>query len=313
MTTARKVVPKAKAQAKQPDDWQQGARAKLEAAQALLWDDNAGAAAHAYLERRGLQPHTWLAYGLGYDPAVGLPGTWDGKTKRRSYPAQPAIVFPWFANAGKKLVALRYRFLQSHTYIDTEGKERTAKQTALYESDFEKRLFGGQALPEFVLMPAGDDGRVAEQQRTLILCEGEANALSIWQACQDTRLDVLSLGSESATLPTKFAEGIAASYGQLITWLDRPELAAKVALQLPGAHAVSSPGGKDANDLLQAGLLGAYLATVRFQLCRDDNERRALLWALYDAAMLPAGIDTGMVQVIQKIATGLGLQAVTIV
>lgn len=304
--TVRAPAPKAKQADKQPANWEKSARAKLEAAQALLWDDTAGAVAHAYLEKRGLLSHTWLAYGLGFDPAVGLPGTYDNESKQRSHPVQPAIVIPWLADAGKRLVAVRYRFLQEHTYKDTEGNERKAKQTALYGSDFEKRLFGGQALPDFVFLPAAE--RCAEQHRTLVLCEGEINAMSIWQACQHTRLDVVSIGSETATLPAKFGENFAAHYGQVITWLDKPDLATKVALSLPGAHAINSPQGKDANDLLQAGLLGAYLATVRLLLCKDDSARQALLWALYDATMDWQGIDAGSAQVMQKIATGLGLQ-----
>jgi phage/plasmid primase-like uncharacterized protein len=57
----------------------------------------AGEPGQQYLESRGLLSHTWLAYGLGFvGDAVGK---------------GPAIALPWYA--GGKLVAIRYRLLES--------------------------------------------------------------------------------------------------------------------------------------------------------------------------------------------------------
>jgi hypothetical protein len=282
----------------QHPSWLENAQRKLHKAQALLNDD-AGAAGRAYLEGRGLHPATCAAFGLGL-ANVGLPGTWDETTRTHTHPLQPAVVIPWFAQGGQRLVGLRYRFLQAHTYSLADGKEQTAKQSAQWGSDFTRRLFGGQVLPEFVFMPATEPS--AERGRTLLICEGEINCMSIYQIAHETRLDVLSIGSEAGALPNRF-EAWAGRYGQILTWLDDPALVAKVALKLQGAHAIDSKsmGGNDANDLLQQGLLGAFLATVRFQFCRDEAERRALLWDLADSTY----VDDGTAQVIERIRAGL--------
>ena len=298
VATFAPMTPASSARKEQAAAWAQGALRKLAAAQLLLADD-AGNVGRAYLLGRGLLPSTWADYGLGL-AHVGLPGTWNEKSRTHTQPLQPAIVIPWFAQGGKQLVALRYRFLQQHIYSDANGQEQKAKQTALYGSDFTRRLFGGQLLPEFVFMPSTDPS--AERGRTLLICEGETNCLSIYQVGAGSRLDVLSIGSESAALPENFSAW-AGRYGQILTWLDRSDLAAKVALKLQGAHAIASKslGGADANDLLRQGLLGAFLATVRIQLCRSDTERQALYWALMDAAQG----DAGTVQVVQQFAQNL--------
>lgn len=282
------------ARTEQPAKWRTTAARTLAAAQSRLAMDDAGAIGRAYLEGRGLRPATWATYGLGLAD-VGLPGTWDSERKTHVQPLRPAIVIPWFANGGKRLVGLRYRFLQSHTYTDANGEEQTAKQSALYGSDFTKRLFGAQALPEFVFMPATTPS--AERGRALLICEGEINCMSGYQVGHRSRLDVVSIGSESATLPDGFAAW-AGRYGQIVTWLDDRILAAKVALALPGAHAIDSQsmGKSDANDLLRERLLGAFLATVRFHLCQSKEERRAFYWALSD----DPHADEGTAQVLAR-------------
>jgi len=300
MATATTTPLQPTARTEQPATWLQSATRKLVAAQSRLVDDDAGVVGRAYLMERSLHPATWATYGLGLADA-GLPGTWDETRMEHVYPPQPAIVMPWFANGGKRLIGSRYRFLQSHTYTGADGREQTAKQSALYGSDFTKRLFGGQALPEFVFMPATDPS--AERGRSLLICEGEINAMSIYQVGQDSRLDVMSIGSESATLPGGFVAW-AGRYGQILTWLDDKALAAKAALALPGAHAIDSlsMGKRDANDLLREGLLGAFLATVRFQLCQSKAERQTLYWVLSD----DPNPDAGTTQVLARMAEGAG-------
>lgn len=219
-----------------------------------------------YLANRGLTEATWKAYRVGYDEAVSLPAT-AGREKR------PALVIPWVR--GGKLIAVRFRFLEAHTYRNTDGKELTAKQTS--RGNFRGALFGGQTMPEFTAMPVDDaQGRCAEQLRTLVLCEGEINAMSIWQVAQPWRWDVLSLGSESAKLSAG-AVALAKRYGRVIVWMDRAKIASAISDEL-GAFKVYSPVAKttgkslDANDILQAGALDELLRSWRIKACRSDIE-----------------------------------------
>ena len=164
----------------------------------------------------------------------------------------------------------------------------------------------------------------AEQTRTLVLCEGEINAASIWQVAHDTRLDVLSVGSESTRL-TDAMVAHAAKYKHVIVWMDRREVATKMREQLPaGTVAVASPLRKDdqgnvltgpdgkpqkidANDMLRIGKLGAFLAGVRVKACGENGAtREGLLWDLVDAARLPLGIDPGTGAAALRLAGELG-------
>ncbi len=150
---ARLIEPVEKSQ--QPSDydwqsasWQRDAQKALTAAQAALWDSTAGRAGRAYLEGRGLHSGAWVAYGLGYSHAVGVKGK-----------KVPAIAIPWFVQG--TLRGIRYRLLER-----VEGH----KMWAFYGSRFSKSLFGGQIIHG-----------VGKLQPTLIICEGELNAVSIWQ------------------------------------------------------------------------------------------------------------------------------------
>jgi hypothetical protein len=70
---------------------------------------------------------------------------------------------------------------------------------------------------------------------------------------------------------------------------------------------VASPEGKDANDMLRIGKLGAFLAAVRVRACNGHQaHREGLLWDLVDAARLPGGIDVGTGQAAVKLAGQLG-------
>lgn len=271
-------------------NWQAKAEHLVAEAHARLWRPE-GEPGKAYLESRGLEPQTWLAYGVGYRPDVAVPGT-DGSERA------PAIVLPWYA--GGKLVALRYRFL---------APQGNAKITAESGSQFAGRLFGGQALPRF--SPAAE--QPTERLRTLVIVEGEINGMSIWQCAggpdmpHDWGIDVLSLGSESAKLSPAMVQ-FAQRYGAVLVWADRAEVARELAAALPGAHPIRSPGGKDANDLLKAGLLGGFLMTVRADAAKSMKELEGLLWALWDTANALRGLDTGSAQVCMSLAAKLGKQ-----
>lgn len=266
--------------AAQPAGWRERAERMVAEAHERLWRPE-GELARAYLESRRLEPAAWLAFGVGYRADVAVPGT-DGKKRA------PAIVLPW--RAGGRLVAVRYRFLT---------EQNGAKITAESGSQFAGRLFGGQALP-----------RVAERLRTLVIVEGEINCMSIWQCAGsptrsfDWRMDVLSLGSESARL-SPAAVAAAQQYSRVLVWADRSEVARELAAALPNAYPVRSPGGKDANDLLREGLLGGFLAMVRADAARSVEEIEALLWALWDTANSLTGLDTGSAQVCKSLAAKL--------
>ena len=212
-------------------------RIAKEAAAALAGPS--GGAGRYYLTGRGLWPEAWEAFGLGYALA-GLPGTWDEEKRQRTAPKQPAICIPWAMSDGT-VTAIRYRFLSSHTYTDADGRERTEKQTAKRGSDFAKRLFGGRALSGPGNVPA------------LVICEGEINAMSVWQTTCGA-VDVLSLGSQGQRI-TPAAVMAIQDYKRVIVWVDEEEVARAALASLPGAVGFKSPYGKDANDWLQAGRL----------------------------------------------------------
>lgn len=268
--TAVKLRPATKqvTQPAQPPTWHAKALAIVTAAQERI------ETATSYLEGRSIDLATAVAFGVGYRPDAPLPGTWNAQTKRSSADPQPAIVIPWY-RAGK-LVAVRYRFLAAHNYTDTDGRERSAKLTSIPGSDFTGLLYGGHMLPEFVTMPVGDNGKCAEALRTLVIIEGEINAMSVWQVANAWNWDVLSIGSESQPVPAG-GRALAERYGRTIVWMDKPEIAKSLMAQIPGSVAVNSPpvNGKvlDANDLLQRGQLADFLQEVRLRACKSDDER----------------------------------------
>ena len=282
----------------QPPEWRQTAGRIAIDAMRLLWAPE-GAAAREYLAARALDGGTALQYEIGYRPDAPLPGT-HGRLRA------PAIVLPWRSGGrGGPVYALRYRFLEVQQYEDSEGKPRAEKLVAETGSQFSGRLFGGQMLPEW-LRVSSDQG--AERYRWLLVVEGEINAMSVWQAAGESDLDVLSIGSESAAIPSGMA-ALAARYGRAMVWADRAEVAQRLMAALPGAYGVKSPGGRDANDLLRSGHLGGFLATVRVYAATGPVELERLLWALWDAAGLPGGIDAGSAAVLRSLAAKLGKTA----
>ncbi len=83
--------------------------------------------------------------------------------------------------------------------------------------------------------------------------------MSIQQACADNYLDVVSLGSKEANIGPEVLN-LAKQFAHVIVWADNAETAKKWANAIPGAMWLRSPGGMDANDLLQAGLLQEFFA-----------------------------------------------------
>lgn len=262
-------------------DWFDNA-AKLMAQHQLALPDSEGA---EYLQKRGLTPATWEVFGLGYAPTIKNPET---------NTLMPAIAMPWYR--GGKLTAIRYRFLKP------AGKR---KITSLPDSRFGGVLFGGQGLPEWIHPQLEPDTKGLEQFCTLVLCEGEINAMSIWQVAFETRVHVMSVGSETGQLSAG-AVAFAARYGRVIIWMDKEELAKKLVAQLPNSFGFSSPNGKDANDLLQAGTLGGQLVALRWQAAKTDEQRQQLIYDLWDGANEGEGLETGTAMAYQRICEHTG-------
>ncbi len=227
-----------------PNEWnaERNTEKLLQAHEQLLVSNARGAVqCRDYLVSRGITTETIKAFKLGYR-GVGLPGT-DGGQK------ELAIAIPWF-DQGIALVAIKYRFIESHTYIDVDKKERTENKTS--RGNFRGHLFGWQT--------------VTGEKDILVIVEGEINALSLWQT---GRFDVLSVGSESMflNLPDELIE-LAKSYKKVLVWADQLPFAEAAAGQL-GAIAMSNE--KDANKLLVDGELDAVLDVALLEPERHDS------------------------------------------
>ena len=209
-------------------DWQAAARRFAEGAIARLAAP-AGAAGQDYLAQRGLGPATWQAWGLGcarpQHPLLGRP--------------VQAITLPW-CTADGAVTAVQHRFIGPDLPRGARYGQRRGGRRSLY------------GLP---LLRGAD---------LLILCEGELNALSLWQVAGG-RADVLSWGPQDGirNAPVAvLARQLAAGYRQMIVWADTPECAsgAAAALAHPAVVVLTSQAGRDANDLLVSGELADRLA-----------------------------------------------------
>ena len=219
------------------DDWQQRARRTMIAA-AVRLDSAAGDAGRAYLEQRGISmrtAHHWL---LGY--AAVSPPTVDGRRI-----GGPSLTMPYLRHDDDRLMALRYRRIGASgtgdRYINEPGSD--------------VRLFGLHLL----------DLSAA----TLVLVEGELNAISIWQAADGMRLCVLSIGGQS--LKQQALRNVASASRQFVrcvVWCDESEKTQQLraVVESSSVQMRRSPvvdGQKvDANDMLQRGQLGPFLARI---------------------------------------------------
>lgn len=281
-----------------------------------LFTDPFAEAGRQFLIDRGIEAHCWEKFRLGYRPQVPLPGTWDKEKREYILSKRPAISIPWYR--GGKVVAIRYRFLQWHEYVDVEGKPVRNKQNSQPTSQFAGNVYGAHALPEWSFEPTQQNGKRGENYCTLVICEGELNAISIWQTCNHWNWEVLSLGGESAHVPQVVIEQYAKHFQRVLIWKDQPHKArAEMAAFGPLAYAVNSipvldeagkpvigddgkPRQMDANDLMQKGLLGGFLAAVRLQSCRSDDERKSVIYALQWASEYPPGLDDGARRVVRE-------------
>ncbi len=211
--------------------WQSAAQALVREAEVCLADAPEGAAARAYLTGRGLRPETWQAWRLGFHLA------WQPVRRE----ALPAITLPWFGTDGL-IQAVQYRYC---------GPGIARHERFGQKAGGQRSLFG---LPQLVGRP------------TLIITEGELNAISCWQVAHDWA-DVLSIGSQESARQARVSEALQRAvlpYRRVVVWLDERELALTVTDRIAPCNgtAVWSENGLDANDLLQRGLLAARLANA---------------------------------------------------
>jgi hypothetical protein len=234
-----------------------------------------GSLGASYASERGLTLETLQAFNVGYWAKTPLPGTWDARRRAYIHPQQPGLVIPWYDWETGDLHGIRYRYLKTHSYRRIEGKMNTVKQHSKWKSDF-TGVFGSQAL----------EGR-AEDIRTLVICEGELNAMSIWQVANPWRWAVLSVGSESSYIPGVALE-YAKCFGRVLVWMDRREHATRLMSDLGAkAYGVTSPliGGEkvDANDYLKLGLLAGWLIRARGNACQSATERERFYYDVQEA------------------------------
>jgi hypothetical protein len=208
--------------------WQQAAQAEARQAAWALAHDPDAEAGRAYLLGRGLIPDAWQAWGLGYALA------WHPRRKAKL----PAITLPWQADAA--LQAVQYRFILPELAQPERFSQRKGGERLLYGLD----------------LCMGRD--------TLVLVEGELNAVSLWQVLHG-RVDVLSCGSQEGLAnrrTLRLLESIVEAYRRVFIWLDDLTRAAAAVPAIAPAtgYALWSEGGRDANDRLRDGSLAAWLA-----------------------------------------------------
>jgi hypothetical protein len=297
--------------------WRTDAARRVQKACERLHADSSGARdARQYLLSRGIQPETWQAFSLGYEKAR-VPGTEDYR---------PAVSWPVVHEETGETYGVRYRFLEAqpgadgkeHRYTSLTGTRtggRLFGVPALPTTSVKKlteversggRLFGVPALPTGVLLPWDNADRLhGEAISCLVITEGEFNSMSVWQACHETNVDVLSFGSESQRTLPAWAVTIAQRYGAVVVWVDSADKALQVAQQLPQARAlrsVTEDGAKqDANALLVQGQLGGLIQAARLSVMRERRE--SVLWQLWDARDT---LDAGQRIVGQSLAHELG-------
>lgn len=217
-----------------PEEWQREAWQEISAATSRL-QTRGGIPAQIYLVERAIIDKNviglaWLGFSLVYDPKL--------KQKR------PAIMIPHYDGNQSKVTinGIKYRFIDRAK----DGLRYTAKHGSKFH------LYGLWGLTTV---------------KTLLLIEGEFNALSVKQITRS--IDVLSIGSDgTTTAKTKMLEILAAKYQRVLIWTDEMENAKQLRTEInrQDAKCIKSPvrSGKkyDANQMLVDGLLSEFLTTI---------------------------------------------------
>ena len=218
-------------------DWQVRAQ-NIAVDAAVRLDSDAGAPGRAYLAQRGITMETAHFWVLGYAP-VSPP--WDKAQQRRV--GGPSITLPYLRHVDERIMAVRYRRIHpgADRYINEHGST--------------VRLYGLHLLNA--------------NAATLIVVEGELNAISIYQAGKGLDCTVASIGGHSLGVQVLADTArLAANFRRCLVWCDEPEKSQQLraALSMSDVQMRRSPvvdGRKvDANDMLQRGQLPAFLRTV---------------------------------------------------
>ena len=186
-----------------------------------------------YLADRCITLATARTWWLGAGQAKDNDGAW-----------LPALILPWVD--ADIATGVKFRFLT--------GAQRYTSWGA-YTGSFALNVFG-----RHVMGGAYD---------TLLMTEGELNAVSCWQAVRAAGLrgvDVVSIGSDSVPDGPALVE-LAGDFRRVVCWLDDPHKAQEVRSNLPGARVGKSPHGDDgakldANEMLRRGVLPDFLRAI---------------------------------------------------
>ena len=209
----------------------------VETCEAALWSD-AGAKARGWLHDRGLSDDTIRAWRLGYNPAAGEVGG--------LYVAR-GVVLPCFVDGAVQYVKVRRPVppLPGPKYKQVKGSK-----AALYGLD---RLEG---------------------RRVVVICEGELDAVLLWQEAGDL-VDVVAVGSASGRPVLAHLTRLAGA-GRWLVALDRDRAGEKGAAWWGDYSArvrrVRPLQGNDLTDFHQAG--GDLRAWIEYHLRVDVVERQ---------------------------------------
>ena len=209
----------------------------------FLQSDTKGQPAREYLLSRGIQADTWVGWELG----AGL--VWNGKAQQKML----GVFIPY---RNRLYSCIRVRFV---------GVGKDGQRFANYAVKMGEEFYGGVKLLcglHLVNEAKGHD--------TLLVCEGELNAISYSQQSYGRYpIDVISYGDQKNATRSEVASilaKVASRYGHVIVCADEPQVALAAIDMLPTSIktlAVRAPtvdGVKlDANALLQAGQLDSVL------------------------------------------------------
>ncbi len=238
VATGQPVTPKREGKAvERSETWQKDAQKLVKNAQRLLLGSQV---VQTELERRGLGAQACEAWGVG---AVMRPHPALGKS-------MPAIVVPWLEADGETVQAVQFRFVgvtkDQGRFTQLKGGER--------------RLFGLHRL---------------RGKPVLVVCEGELNAVSIWQ--EKPGVDAVSFGPEDNTRGQTLDDltRLAGDYQHVIVWADKPGIAKELQAAIPGAFGFFSElhGEKvDANDWLHRGKLASLLTGLLEKMTGSNQQ-----------------------------------------
>lgn len=172
-----------------PAAWREQAAAFVGYCQEKLFT-KAGRVGLEYLRGRGLTNATVRAWGLGYHEAKRFrpPQKWglDAGGKKIYLPA--GVVIPWSVDGETWHVKTRRLGGKGPKYIQVRGG-----QPALYGLDLVKG------------------------SRVLVICEGELDAVLLWQEAGDL-VDVVAIGSKTARVPTAYLGTLAKATRWLVAF-----------------------------------------------------------------------------------------------